>query len=306
MSDYFSSKLQALSVAGGNAKKQNIADAFEQKLQGLRDAAQARKQVDAQDKAIYEGSIVGRLGLTPEQDPFLHGAVNEAIRFGSGASHTLGQVAAAGEGFLREGISTNSIPQEVRDARARQLNGTATAEDVALLNAPKGFTEAPTYKYVTPEQFAKIHKNKGTNLSRIQAWERNQEELAKTRAYHDVSGLVDRRGDRPAKEQLRAGASDALVDWESAKNNFDQGNYFSAAGDALKTAGKLANNTVEVAADNPMAAFGAVVENAPQLLAGALLGVPGTVLTAGSYAISEYQDAVADYRKKNNGAMPSK
>ena len=305
MSDsYYANKLASLDQLASTDKKTNLLEAFDKKIADLREYSAIKAQQDATVKAQAQGSWAGQLGLDPEEDPISHAMVNSLARFGSGSARLAGQGAVAVEDFFRNGLATN-IPQSVRDARARQLNGEATEADLALLNAPYGFTEAPTYKHVTKEQFDRIHKDKGTNLSHIKKWEENQNELAATRAYHDVSSIVDRQGAQMANDQLAIDGAYASMDWQGAKKKAKEGDYFGAFNDALSAGGKLASSVAKVGKDNPAEVLGAVIENSPQLLAGGLLGIPGTVAAVGSYAIDEYNDAINDFRKKNNGAMPS-
>ena len=304
MSDsYYANKLASLNQLATSDKKTNLLEAFDNKIAALREYSAIKAQQDAAGNAQAEGSWVGHLGLDPDADPISHTIVNSLARFGSGSTRLAGQAAVAAEDFLRNGLATD-IPQSVRDARARQLNGEATEADLALLDAPYGFTEAPTYKHVTKEQFDRLHKDSGTNLSHIKKWEENQNELSATRTYHDVSSIVDKRGTQRATDQLAIDGAYASMDWQRAKKTAKEGDYFGAFNDALSAGGKMASSVGKVGADNPAEVLGAITENSPQLLAGALLGLPGTVAAVGSYAIDEYNDAIEDFRKQNNGAMP--
>lgn len=252
----------------------------------------------------YRKSWAGANNLNPISNPVAHFLVNGAANLASGLSNTAGTVVGATEDFFRNGLATD-IPQEVRDARARQLNGQATAEDIALLNAPAGFTKPPSYKHVTPEQFARIHKDDGTNLSHIAAWEKNQDELTKTRNFFDVSSIVNNEESRNAMNQAASGAAMASDAWTLAQAAYQRGDILNAV-DKAASAGKiLASNVVDTALDNKAAVAGAILQNAPQLAAGALGGPLGTAITTGAYAIDEYNQSIADYRKEHNGAMPS-
>lgn len=135
-------------------------------------------------------------------------------------------------------------------------------------------------------------KNDQTNRDRIKHWEKTQEDIAKTKEFFNVDERVDRRVDRPFQEELKQGATEAGAE-------FDKGNYLTGAG-------ILAKNVVSAGVNNPMGAFNAVVENSPQLAAGIAFGLPGTLAVAGAYALDAYNEGIAEDRKKNKGAMPTK
>lgn len=244
------------------------------------------------EAALYQDTTVGRLGLDAQDDPILHTTVNTAARAGAVGSRIIGQVAAAVEGVAKEGFSSDAIDENVRDARARQLNGSASPADIALLNyAPRLISGA---------------KNNQTNLDRIKHWEKTQDELAKTKEFFNIDNIVDRRVDRPFQEELKQGAASAGTDFSAGSAKLDNKDYLGALGSYASGAGTLAKNVVKAGVNNPLGAFNAVVENAPQLAAGIAFGLPGTVAVAGAYAIDAYQEAVEAYRKEHNGAMPPK
>lgn len=274
--NYFAKKLAVLQDA--SPKQKNVYEAFQEKMQALEAYSNQLAETKRQDDLAYPDTTVGRLGLDPNDDPTLHTLVNTAARAGATGSRIIGQVASGLEGVAKEGFGTGGIDEDVRAARARQLNGDATPADIALLNyAPRTMSGV---------------KNDQTNLDRIKHWEKTQEDLAKTKEFFNVDNRVDRRVDRPFQEELKQGAAQAGAEFE--KDNY------------LTGAGILAKNVVSAGVNNPMGAFNALVENSPQLAAGIVFGLPGTLAVGGAYANDAYNEAIAEYRKKNNGAMPPK
>lgn len=274
--NYFANKLAQLQEA--EFKKSTVLDAFNEKMQGLREYANLKAEVKRQDDLAYKDTTVGRLGLDAVDDPILHTVVNTAARAGATSSRIIGQVASGLEGVAKEGFGNGGIDEDVRAARARELNGEATAADIALLDyAPRTMSGV---------------KNDQTNRDRIKHWEQTQEDLAKTREFFNVYDRVDRSVDRPFQEELKQGAIQAGAE-------FDKGNNLTGIG-------ILAKNVVSAGVNNPMGAFNAFVENSPQLAAGIAFGLPGTLAVTGAYANDAYNEAIAEYRKKNKGAMPPK
>ncbi len=254
-------------------KEDAIIDANNRKLQQL---AELNRQREEEEKFYRENTTAGMAGLDPNDDPFLHTVVNTAARAGAAGSRIIGQVASGLEGVAKEGFGTGGIDEDVRAARARELNGDATPTDIALLDyAPRTMSGV---------------KNDQTNRDRIKHWEKTQEGLAKTKEFFNVDNRVDRRVDRPFQEELKQGAAEAGAEFE--KDNY------------LTGAGILAKNVVSAGVNNPMGAFNALVENSPQLAAGIVFGLPGTLAVAGAYANDAYNEGIAEYRKKTNGAMP--
>lgn len=246
----------------------------------LEDLAKYRKQREAEElKASL--TLAGRMGLKPNEDPVLHTLVNTAAAGYSSLSRHVGQGIAAVVDTAREGFDSNSIPQEVREARARQLNGTATLQDIDMLNAPVGYNSITQ----VPEKMTPYHRKQlersGTNLDRIAQWEETQNLVADIKGAFDRSSVVDNRAREERERDVR----------ENHK---------------IDTVGDKAVSVLKQIVDHPRAALLDIGENAPQLAAGILGGGLGTAAVVGAYAVDEYQQALQDYRNKNNGAMPSK
>ena len=274
-------------------KEDSLIAANNLKLQQL---AEFNRQREEEQTAYRQNTTAGILNLDPNTDPVLHTIVNTAARAGAVGSRIIGQVAAAVEGAAKEGVGIGGIDENIREARARELKGNATQADLQLLD----YAPRPLYG-------AASSKVKGqTNRERIQHWEKTQDDLAKTKEFFNIDNIVDRRVDRPFQEELKQGAAAAGTDFSAGSAKLDNKDYLGALANYASGAGTLAKNVVKAGVNNPLGAFNAVVENAPQLAAGIAFGLPGTVAVAGAYATDAYQEALEAYRKEHNGAMPSK
>lgn len=265
-------------------KKRSLAEASEFKRGALSGNIQKLEDIAARD----EKSWAGRLNLSPDEDPIRFAAVNGAANLWAGAVDVERQIASATQGLKSAALSAH-IPQEVRDARARQLKGEATPEDVALLSLPEGMTKMP--KQMTKWQ-ADTLKDARSNLARIQAWENTQGDIKTIQEAMDADGTVYKGNQAALASQLAADA------WEMQDPTSD-----SYKPGLLGKILPIAKSVATAGYDNPMATAELVVRNAPQLLLSS--NVAGSVLTNGAYAMDEFNKGVAAYREANNGAMPS-
>ena len=243
-----------------------------------------------------EDSWVSSLGLDP--DGIAGSIVNFGANVAAGAVDTVKNVATSVHGLNAAALAQN-IPDEVRTARARQLKGEATDEDIKLLGLTEGLLQEP--KNETRWQFEQ-RQGAHTNLDRIKSWEKSIDDAATVRQMMNVDSIVHQGNQR---ELINSVADDAVKIKEQfvkGKEAFAKGDWFEGAGDILGSIGKTASSVVSAGIENPMAATELVAQQAIPLLLSRGLG--GFALTNATYGMDEFIKGNEEYRKANKGAMP--
>lgn len=268
---YFASK-QPKSVED---KLTALSVATRNKLAGLQafkaEADQWRVQ-RAVDEELSKNSWAGKLGL--EQEGVAANAVNGVASVVAGTSRLAGHIASlpVNAGAM---VSTLGATQQEYDAYNRSLAGTSLAGDGAILDTARDGGLSARARFENAEVLRK--KSRGINETM------------------DLSKIVEQTNRNNLNKDLGEGFD---ANWGKITSG--------KVGDTLAGVAGLAANTGSALLSNPMGVGEYVLENAPQLLVGAL-GKAGQVAMASSnagYAADVYQQGIEAYAKKNGGQLP--
>lgn len=261
----------------------------------------------AVDEEADRNTVLGKLeewvGLDPDSNTA--GAINLGV---AAVSRGLGLVGNIGSSIheARAGALAQNIPDAVGQARARERNGTATAEDLAILELPEGFTNLNEMNGLARKQFDQEVKRGvkfRTNRDRIKDWEDAQKSSRQVREAFDFSSTVYRGNQREMEDDIRvgyqAGSEKVSEGWENIKD----GKVLTGAADAVSGLTDILASMGSAAVNNPQAAAEYIAENIPQLLMAAS-GPAGMALSNIPYAVNEFGKGIEAYQKANGGAMP--
>lgn len=131
-----------------------------------------------------------------------------------------------------------------------------------------------------------------------------QAEVNITEAFNR-SDIIDQTDRNKLQQELKAGFADPWKQYTEGGQRVYDGDL-AGTGDIVSGMARLLYTGVKGAVDNPRAALGYAVENAPQLAVGALPKVGGALLAGSnmSYGNELYSRGIENYRQANNGAMP--
>lgn len=273
---------------------QQVAAAKEQRVELLKNQEALRK------------TWVDQAGLNTES--FTGQLVNNAASVLVG----LGRGAAYVSNFAPDTMASMNeaaVPQAVWEAYNRHKQGKATAADNELLSAPLGMSKAELAN--NPDTAAFYEKNKGTFSSALKFIENQQATRNEGRALAkslDFGEIVDQRDKEGLTNTLKTPENaQSLSEVSAGWGKMQQGDILEGAKKMLPGLGSLIFNAGEAAVDNPMGALNYVSENLPQLVVGAF-GKGGKMLMGqfnAGYAIDNYQQGIDNYKKANQGQMPS-
>ena len=263
-------------------------------------ANQAKTAEAKSNSAVGILSNVTGIDFTPEKS-IIGTGLNTAVGLGSGLSRLSGQV-ASGIHDANALLLNKDIPQEVKDARARQLQGQATPEDETLLALPRGDL---TERKVAPNDFMhRVRKDFKSNLSQIQDMEESLKNAQSLREAFDFSSAVHQ------------GTKDALTD-DLKHTTVEDLNQVSEGWDALKQgkviaglkdmASGIAGSTPKIAdaaIKHPLGTAQFLAENLPNTLAAAT-GAAGMVASNAAYALDTMGQGMTERTKALKGAMPT-
>lgn len=263
-------------------------------------ANQAKTAEAKSNSAVGILSNVTGIDFTPEKS-IIGTGLNTAVGLGSGLSRLSGQV-ASGIHDANALLLNKDIPQEVKDARARQLQGQATPEDEKLLALPRGDL---TERKVAPNDFMhRVRKDFKSNLSQIQDMEESLKNAQSLREAFDFSSAVHQ------------GTKDALTD-DLKHTTVEDLNQVSEGWDALKQgkviaglkdmASGIAGSTPKIAdaaIKHPLGTAQFLAENLPNTLAAAT-GAAGMVASNAAYALDTMGQGMTERTKALKGAMPT-
>lgn len=275
----------------------------ESKLASLREArdsiaANTANRIAAD--AANANSVVGILGLDPEG--IVGAPVNLAVAGGAGLSALAGY--AAQTPYLVDSLWLNKdIPQEVKDARARQLAGQATAEDVALLALPSGDLKerAP----VAPGDWMHtLKKDFKTNLQQVTDMETSLERAKILRDGFDLSGAVHTGSKDKLTSDLRNSANDSINTFRKGVDQLKSGETIDGLVSAVKGLGGAISEIPGAAVRNPLGATTFLAENAANLAASGL-GKGAQALSNVGYGMNAFGEGMSDHVAKHGGAMPT-
>lgn len=281
-------------------KVQAIQRASAEKAQKLGAFIAVTEDQYAQTRQANEESWVGQLGLDPND------VTARALNLGAnviegGVNIAKNLVVAApvgGAAFLDQ-----SVPDQVKDARARQLAGTADADDLALLASPVPMADANRKLANVPSQRQQQMLADGTAETYQKRIEKIENALATAKGIRDtmdVSSIVHRADQRAMEQDLRSGYQ---TNADQIARGWNEGGV-TGAGDIVSGLGGLFATIGGAAVSNPQASLEFIAANAPQLAAALYGGAPGMALTNLPYAVDEFGKGIAEYQKNNGGALP--
>lgn len=286
----------------GADKIQALREASQKKTESLQEYAQQK----VSDNAANKGSWLSQSDFTT--DSIQGKAINLAASLVSGTARVGGQLASlpANLGAVSDELSLDDGDHQ---AYNRYLTGKATADDMARLNSKKAMYAAND----RPEDKARAQAQADASpdaptvmqmFNRAQTLrEIGQDVTKKFNLEHLVSNERRQGLQKDLEGNFQSNWDQAKQGWESLKKGEDGQGWM----DIASGVGKLIYNAGEAAVRNPGAASEYIVENLPQLAVG-LVGKAGKVALTSSnvgYGADLYQQGIENYRKANNGQLPS-
>jgi hypothetical protein len=270
---YFAAKRAAVTpdklTALADASESKTADLLRRRLE----AEQTRKQM-ADAEAAHANSWVGKLGL--DNGSFTANRVNDVASLVSGASRLMGQVASLpinlGAMANTSGLTENEYAAYNRSLVNAQVDGDA---DILGRQTQNGLTVKEKFDSANSLRKDARGVNDTVDLTKI-VEQSNRNSLNK-----DLGDTFD-------------------ANWGKVTSG--------KVADTLSGLGGLALNTGEALVTNPSAVREYVLENAPQLLVGAVGKAGQAVMGASNigYAADTYQQGLEAYAKNHGGQLPPK
>lgn len=299
MDSYLKSRLASASPDKLVELQQARTDKIASVLQARMDIA-GSGVAKASNDAANENSVVSILGL--EHDGIVGAPVNNVVALGSGLAKLSGYAAQAP--YLVDALWLNKdIPQEVKDARARQLQGTATPEDINLLALPRGDLKerAP----VDPKDWMRqVKQDFKTNLQQVTDMETSLERAKILRDGFDLSSAVHSGSKDALTKDLGTTAKDSI---DTFREGIDQLKNGKTLDGLLSTAQGLGGAVSEIpgaAGRNPLGTATFLAENAANLAASGL-GKGAQALSNVGYGMDAFGQGMSEHVANNGGAMPS-
>jgi hypothetical protein len=255
-------------------------------------------------------SVIGVLGkLTGlgndgvlAHDGVIGAPINNVVAVGSGLSALTGYVAQT-PSLLNSVLLNKDIPQEVKDARARQLKGESTAEDAALMAMPFGDTQARAP--VAPGDWMRtLRKDFKTNLQQVTDMESALTNAKTLRDVFDLSSAVHTGSKDKLTSDLGDSAEGSINTFREGMDQIKAGNTFSGLATSAKGLGGALSEIPGAAARNPLGAATFFAENAAQLGASGA-GKAAQVLANVGYGMNAFGEGMSEHVKQLGGAMPS-
>lgn len=233
-------------------------------------------------------------------DGFLGAPINNAVAMGSGLSMLSGYV-ASGIHVLNAMDLNKDIPQEVKDARARMLAGTATDADMQLLALPRGdVVKRPE----TTDYMHKVRKDFKTNLEQITDMETSLDRAVNARKFFDLSGAVHTGTKDALTKDLGESANDSIAKFSKGIDQVKDGKTGSGLSDMAVGLGGALSEIPGAALRNKQGAVTFLAENAANLAASGLGKIPQALSNVG-YGLDAFGQGVEAQRTANHGAIPT-
>lgn len=293
-------------------KLNNLAAASALKAAKLTAMATQARANQLSDDNSWAGKVVGK---------DTEGFTGTSINIGAKVAERVSQIAgSAMKAPVITSITSDieNIPDDVRAAWARKTSGTASPEDLALLQQAM-----PQPR--TPEQSVYNSDGLGDNFGVPIPNVVGKENPAPTRTYQegiesvnariaqlkdisdktDMSGIVHRERERELQRQISGNFHEP---WEQTKAGFKSmlnGSPISGAVDTLGGVGKIAASVANAAFDNPVASVEAISGVVPDIALGARFGTAGIAASTVPYAIDEFFKGIVAHGVDTNGALPS-
>lgn len=308
---YFTNRISNENLTlGGSQKFHELQKASLDKAEALEESRLAKIAKAEAEQKLDDESLVGRLqnwGLMHE-DTLSAPLLNLQASGFAGASRLAGNVVSAPVTIVTAMLDSG-VTDEIKAARARDIEGQATPQDIELLLSEYKDPSKDPSKMTQIERVDRAYREKKglagtgqTNLDRIENLEAAADLGKKIRDLFDFSGLVhrgeQRRMEEVAREEFQRGSESFSKGWEAIKSGDATGSADMAEGVAnwLMGIGKTM-------AESPQGSLELVTEQLPQILAAAT-GPAGMTISNATYAIDVFGKGIDEYRKQNNGAFP--
>lgn len=248
-----------------------------------------RAATQAANDAADANSVVGILGLDPKG--IVGETVNKIVGLGSGFSASAGMV-GSGLHTLNALRLNADIPQEVKDARARELRGEATPDDLTLLALPRGYLKTTDIPDQT-NPYTRLRPDFTSNRQQIADMEAAVKDSESVRKFFDLSSAVHQGQKREITNELADTAKDDIAQVAEGWGKLKDGQIVDGLSQMVPGLTRSAANIVPVALNNPSGTLDYVAENISNMaMAGA--GSLGAVGAAGLYGLDTFGKGIAD------------
>ena len=297
------------------SKREKLTMASEDKLSKIQRNALELKEKIAQDSQTWVSRREAGESIFPPW--FINGRIFESLA----SDETLNQAAkfVEGTGQVAQGIAgtpfalsylrnSNKLPDDIFPAYARELEGTATPEDVSRLDAPVSTLWDPTShearlargRILPDENGNRVEETARTILQKLEA---NRKRVAPIREALDMSSVALDANQQETELVWREGYQEHWPQTEEAWNKIVSGDPRAIKDLALGVNG-LRATIIEGIQANPAGAMDYVMQNVPRALM-ALTGTGGMAASAGTYAADLIGQGIDAYRENHNGALPN-
>lgn len=276
----------------GLDKIQALEEARTEKLQALQQYAGQLNQRHIERQKSLDNSVVGMLDLDP--DGVAGTLFNEAVRGGAALSKASGMV-GSGIWDLIGAAANQHMPEEVKAARKRQLDGTDTEHDKYLLSLPAGDTIAKNYPKTADYE---------TNAERIQRMESAFSNAKDIRSFFDLSDRVYQGDMQRLQSDIKDDSHEYVTQAEQGLKQLKEDQYLDGLSSLASGVKGSVGTAMEAGVNNPKAVVESLIDQAPNLAAAAVGVIPGTIYNA-LYGLNTFGEGVQEKIKKGKGAMLS-
>ena len=288
--------LNAPSDSGsGLSKYDEVMLASAQKTKALQDIAAQR----ASQQAADAGSWASQLFNDPQG--FLGTAVNAVATGVESAAREAGQMISA-PAIARSVADEAKVTEAGFQAYARELQGKATKEDLALLNQR---TNVLTPKNMGLQEAVANSTDNLTTRERILRMDNDRQFGMDVKERADLKDIVHKQRREAFSQDLMSTFNDNKDQVVGGWGELKKGNV-SGLGDVASGVAKMAGGAIADIADNKVASLEAMVAQAPQIamaMAGRG-GKAGQVLSNAGYGAQSYAEGIANYQRDHDGAYP--
>jgi AAA domain/UvrD-like helicase C-terminal domain len=294
--------------AGNDEKIASLVEASRSKVAGLQQLRSNVINSTIESKQRNAGSVVsilqditgadsdGVMGV----DGLIGAPINNIVALGSGAAKVTGYI-GSGIHDIDAMYHNSRIPEGVKEARARMLQGVATPADNELLALPDGdITKRPEPTDYTQ----KLRKDFTTNLQRITEMENSLDRAALLRKSFDLSSAVHSGSKDKLTRELGQRAEGDIETFRQGYGQVKNGEVLSGLGGMASGLGGALSEIPGAAVNNPLGATTFLADNAANIVASAAGRIPQAVSNVG-YGLDAFGQGTEDFRKKNKGELPS-
>ena len=266
--------------------------ATQAKVKALSQLSAQRQAQEAERQKSLNDSVVGMSGLDP--DSVIGTAVNTAVRGGAALSKASGMV-GSGVWDLIGAAANQHMPDEVKAARKRQIDGTATPADLELLSLPAGDLTKKNYPKTADYE---------TNAERIQRMERAFSNAKDVRNFFDLSNRVYQGDTQRLQDEIK---DSSQLDVQKAADGIQQvkdGQYFDGIANVASGVKGSIGNAITAGMNNPKAVVETLIDQAPNIVTAMAGAIPGAIYNT-LYGLNTFGEGIQEKIKKGKGKMPS-